>query len=100
MIKVKVSKTNNLVDRIIIEGHAGYNTYGKDIVCSSVSSIVTTTINGLLRLDGDCLTYKDDKDLTINILKHDKVVDTLVDNMLELFKELEKNYKKYIKIEN
>ena len=40
MISVKVLK-----NKIEIKGHALYDDYGKDIVCSAVSSIVTTTIN-------------------------------------------------------
>ena len=34
MIKVKLSE-----DKIEITGHANYDEYGKDIVCSGVSSI-------------------------------------------------------------
>ena len=33
---------------ISISGHALYNDFGKDIVCSAVSSIVITTVNGIL----------------------------------------------------
>ena len=41
MIKVKVdSKDNKHINKISILGHALYDKYGKDIVCSSVSSIV------------------------------------------------------------
>ena len=49
MIKVKVLSMKNHIDRIDILGHADYEEYGKDIVCSSVSSIMTTTVNGILR---------------------------------------------------
>ena len=100
MIKVKIKKNNNLIDTITISGHAKYSTYGKDIVCSSVSSIVTATINAILRLEENSISYIDNNDLTIKILNHNKIVDTLIDNMLSLLCELEKDYKKYIKIEN
>ena len=40
MIKVKVlSKDNKHIDEVTVNGHADYEEYGKDIVCSSVSSI-------------------------------------------------------------
>ena len=100
MIKIKVIKNDNQINSIEIKGHAGYGKYCRDIVCAAVSSIVTTTINGLLRLDDKCLTYKDDNDLFVVILKHDHTIDVLLENMIELLKELERNYKKYIKIEN
>ena len=94
MIKIK-EKDN----KIIISGHASFDEYGKDIVCASVSSIVITTVNAILRFDDKALTYdqlKDDLEITINT--HSSVTDTLINNMLELLKELEMNYKKNIKI--
>ena len=51
MIKVKVLKENDFYKEIIITGHANYDSYGKDIVCSSVSSIVVTTVNAIISLD-------------------------------------------------
>ena len=38
MIRINIKKNT-----IIIKGHANYDKYGKDIVCASVSSIITTT---------------------------------------------------------
>ena len=61
MIKVKVLSMKNHIDRIDILGHADYEEYGKDIVCSSVSSIVTTTVNGIYEIDKDYLNVKEEK---------------------------------------
>ena len=92
MIKVNVSK-----DKIEILGHSGYDIIGKDIVCSAVSSIVTTTINGILSIDNDALKYSYKNDvMTIEILKNDNVVDKLITNMLDLLKDLSKDYPKNI----
>ena len=67
MIKVEVVKENNLYKKVSIIGHAMYADYGKDIVCSAVSSIVTTTINGCIALDEDSLSYEvNDKGLIIS----------------------------------
>ena len=49
MIKVNYVVSNNLIKSVSIKGHAFYDTYGKDIVCAAVSSIVTTTINDILK---------------------------------------------------
>ena len=52
MIKVNVeSKDKKHVDCVRIHGHAMYDDFGKDIVCSSVSSIITTTVNGIYEID-------------------------------------------------
>lgn len=93
---IKISVDNN---EIIIFGHALYDDFGKDIVCASVSSIAITTINAILKFDCDSLTYEEgDGYLKITILKHNKETDLLISNMLELFNELQEQYKKNIKI--
>ncbi len=94
MIKVNIKK-----DQVTIKGHADYEEFGKDIVCASVTSIATTTINAIIRLDSEAIDFKSDSGLIdIIIKKHSDLVDILILNMTELLKELEKEYKKYIKI--
>ena len=95
MIKIKVSN-----DEIIVKGHSGYGLCGKDIVCSSVSSICITTVNAILSIYEDCITYDmSDGYLKINIIKHNKIVDSLIDNMLNLLNELKDQYKENVTIE-
>ena len=94
MIKINVSK-----DEITIKGHSGYSESGTDIVCASVSSISITTVNALLSIDEDCITYEEsDGYLNIKIKKHSEVIDKLIDNMINLLKELQNQYKKNIEI--
>jgi uncharacterized protein YsxB (DUF464 family) len=94
MIKIDIKK-----DHLKISGHAMFDDYGNDIVCASVSSIVITSINGILRLDDKAISYDQTKDgLDIKILKHNQVIDTLILNMTSLLKELSKQYKKNIQI--
>ena len=103
MIKVKVlSKDNKHINEINITGHADYEEYGKDIVCSSVSSIVTTTVNGIFEIDKEYLNVEALKEgnMKITILKEDKVCDKLIKNMLTLLSELEESYPENIKVSN
>ena len=98
MIKVEVVKENNLYKEISIIGHAMYADYGKDIVCSAVSSIVTTTINGCIALDKDSLSYEvNDKGVVISNIVGDST-NTLINNMVSLLKELEEKYPTNIKV--
>ena len=100
MVCVSIEKKEELIDNITISGHAEYDEKGKDIVCASVSSIVITTINGLLTLDSDSLEYIDeDGYIKIILKKHSDVIECLIQNMINLLTELETDYKKYIKIE-
>jgi len=100
MIKVNVeSKNKKHIDLIKINGHAMYDDYGKDIVCSSVSSIIITTVNGIYEIDKDYLNVEEIKDgMIITILKEDKTCDTLIKNMLTLLSELSDSYPENIKV--
>jgi uncharacterized protein len=99
MIKIKLIKQDGLVNRIEITGHAKYGQHGKDIVCAAVSSSVLTTINGIICLDKEALDYnQDDNGLSIIIKKHNQLTDTLINNMINMLKELESDYEKHIKI--
>ena len=96
MIKISVIRNNNDVDKILIRGHALYDDYGKDIVCASVSSIVITTVNAILRFDTESI-FVDEDDFVIKVLKHNDIVDKLIINMICLLKELEHDYPDNIK---
>jgi len=99
MIKISIKKNEKIISSITIEGHSGYETQGKDIVCASVSCISITTVNAILRIDENALNFcEKDGYLKLEILKHDKYIDILIENMCELLKDLEKKYNKYIKI--
>ena len=99
MIKVIVEKEYSNYKKISILGHALYDDYGKDIVCSACSSIVTTTVNGLLALNQNSLSYEIEKDgMQIVIQKDDKTTQTLIHNMISLLRELEENYPDNIKV--
>ena len=94
MIKVNIKQNH-----IEINGHAMFDDYGKDIVCAAASSIVITSINGILRLDENAISYKLTKDeLSIDVLKENRETNLLILNMVSLLKDLEKQYGKNIKV--
>ena len=93
MIKIEISK-----DKITINGHANYDDFGKDIVCAAVSSTVITTVNGILSIDDSSLNVKEGETLIIEILKHNDIVDKLINNMISLLEELKKDNKDNIYI--
>ncbi|MBR4618512.1 MAG: ribosomal-processing cysteine protease Prp [Bacilli bacterium] len=99
MIKVETKKENGKYIGVKILGHAMYDDYGKDIVCSAASSIVTTTVNGILSLKKGSLSYMISKQgMNIKILSDDSTTQVLIQNMISLLKELEKNYKDNIQV--
>ena len=99
MINVKIEKENAKYKKITILGHAMYDDYGKDIVCAAVSSIVTTTVNGILALNKNSLSYMiSKKGLSINVKNTDETTQILIGNMVSLLKELEVNYPENIEV--
>ena len=99
MIKVNIVKENSNYKKISILGHAMYDEYGKDIVCSAASSIVTTTINGILTLDEGSLSYQVNKEgLIIENISDDEITQKLLGNMVNLLKQLEEQYPTNIEV--
>ena len=99
MIRVKVEKEHGYYKKISILGHAMYDDIGKDIFCSAVSSIVITTVNGILTIDKGTITYlASSRGLTIKVLNNDRITQLLLKNMIKMLKELELKYKENIEV--
>jgi len=95
---IRVVKKNNTIK---ISGHAGYDKIGKDIVCASVSSIIATVVNSIMNIDKDSITYLDDGNtVIITKINDNSIVDTILNTMIDILKDLERQYKENIKIES
>ena len=100
MIKIKIKKNKDIIEEVIITGHANYADYGKDIVCAAVSSIALTTCNGIISLEDSILVKEESGKLDIKILNDTDINQKLLDNMIVMFKELTNQYPKNIEIRN
>ena len=98
MIKVRISKKDNVIQSIHCKGHAMYDDYGKDIVCASFSTMIITTINAILTFDQDAISYTDTNDLKIINIKKDNITNNLLNNLVNMIYELRDNYNKNINI--
>lgn len=99
MIKIKIQKQDDYIKKIKITGHANYDERGKDIVCASVSSIAITSVNVILKMDDKAINVKQsDGLLEIDVLKHDTNIKIVLENMIDMLKELSKDYEKNVKI--
>ena len=95
---IKVIKKNEVIE---ISGHANYDEFGKDIVCASVSSVVMTTVNSIMSIDDSSISYVYDGDkIIIKKLNDNDIVDKLLNTMILILKDLERQYKKNIKVES
>lgn len=99
MIKVKVEKNDDYIKRVKVTGHAGYDEYGKDIVCAAVSSVIITSINLILKThDKYVRVIQKEGLIDLSVLKEDKTVNEVLVNMMDMLKELSEEYEKNVKI--
>ena len=98
MIKIKIDYDENYVSKFKISGHSGYDIKGNDIVCAAVSSLVISSINLALRLNEKSFDVKQEDGLIdANILIHDKVINEVFLNMINMLEELQNDYKNNLK---
>ena len=96
MIKVLIKEKS-----ITLKGHANFADYGKDIVCASCSSIIATSVNDMMTISKESISYKDDgKEMVVEILDDNQLVIKLFNNLKELLVSLSDDYPKNIKIES
>ncbi len=94
MIKIYLSD-----NEIKLTGHAGYADFGKDIVCAAASTCLITTVNALESIDESYLSVEQKtNEVIVTINKTDEIESKLINNMIEIFTELESQYPKNIKI--
>ena len=98
MIKVRIKKENNIISSIECHGHAGYADYGHDIVCASFSTMIITTINAILEIDHEAISYTDSNNLKIINIKKDNITNSLLNNLVNMIYELKTNYDKNIDV--
>ena len=102
-INIKRNEKNEII-KFSLEGHAGFAKSGNDIVCAAVSAITNMIIMGFEKLnitpefeknDGGYLIFE----LPDNLNKEqmDKI-QFLLDCMKEEFMDIQKNYKKNVKV--
>ncbi len=99
MIKINLTKENDILKKITFKGHAGYDELGKDIVCAAVSSTMLCTVNAILLLNGNSIeTFEYDNKFVIDVLSNDNITIKLLENMLRCLKSLEEKYPQNIRI--
>ncbi len=101
MINLTILKSNDAITTIQAKGHSGYAVAGQDIVCSAVSTIMQTTLNGLLEVVKADVDYQIDEQipfLRISVNKQDRQAQILMKSAYLALKQIAGDYKNYIKI--
>ena len=104
MITINVERNaNNEIVSFSLNGHAGYNVQGKDIVCAAVSAVTNMALIGLgEKLKLDLKFEKNDGgylkvELPEDINSDDMIVaQFLLESLVTEYLDIESNYGKYI----
>ena len=107
MTDIKFFKKNNIFSGFECSGHTGYDRYGKDILCASISSITQSIALGLREVcDIDIKITRRDSDGYIKVelpeeISNDKLdkSQVLLLTLYESIEDLVSGYSKYIKME-
>ena len=100
MTLVTVGLINKKIKKISVLGHAGSDDYGKDIVCSSISTAVIMSANLLLSVDSSNIVRSDEKTamIELEITKDNDFSYLILDNLYNTLVDLQSQYPKYLKI--
>lgn len=104
MIDICFKKNSGKILEFNIEGHAGYGEEGEDIVCSAVSAISYTIVNGItevLKINVEHNIKDGFLQLSLrgNSLEEIGKCQVLLETMLLGFKSMEISYGDYIKVQ-
>ncbi len=98
MIKYQFHYDNDEIKKIVVKGHALFSDYGNDIVCAAVSTAVIVTINAITKLNLKNNIKYEIKDgyLELEVIKKDKIVNSLLDNLLYSLNDLSNDYPSHL----
>lgn len=98
MINVEYIENKANIAHIKISGHANYDDYGKDIVCSAVSAISIGALNALRNIENYAITQKEGL-IIIESKNESSYEDNIIlQTMLIQLKTIEQSYPKFIQI--
>ena len=95
-----IDDNSDSIKKVRIEGHAGFQDYGKDIVCSAISTAVIFSCNLLEKVSPKNRIYSDEKKgvIELEVLDSDKMNYLITRNLYETLIDLSSQYPRFIKI--
>lgn len=99
MVTVKVVCTNDHISSVEIEGHAGFDDSGKDLVCAGASSISIGALNALDQLfKDDCILEMKENRIYIKVKEYRSDLEQVLKCIVIQFKTMVESYPEYIRI--
>lgn len=98
MIHINVQYHNNHVTKMLINGHAGYDEYGYDLVCAGVSSIGFGLCNALDIMCPEVICEIKDNLISITATNYCDRADVIINTGIIQLETMQEIYKDYIEI--
>lgn len=103
MIKVTFYYKNGELVGFQSKGHAGYDDFGKDIICAAVSTLVNTTANAIKCLTEDAFSYEEnEKRAVIELIVREEKPSDAVSVLLKAFRlgieNVQKGNSRYLRV--
>ncbi len=102
MIRVLIKEKQQQIIQITIKGHALSDEFGKDLICASVSTVITGIINELMKRnyfkDGKGCYELDEGFADIIIDDSDRDVEVVLETLVTILETIENSYPEYLKI--
>ena len=98
---ININLLINKKDEIVgfeIEGHANYDEYGKDLVCSAVTILAYSCVNSLDKYTDDVNFSDDEITMTVSISSPNRDTDVIFDYFKTGIETLLGNYSSYVKL--
>lgn len=98
--KVVINKENHIT-AINVQGHSGYDDFGKDIVCSAVSTAMYVSLGLLEKLNTDYRFTSDEKIplMSLEVYTFDEITNIILDNLVDTLKGIAIDYQDFLIIE-
>ena len=68
MIRVVIGRRDDYIRSFKVSGHAGYDDYGKDIICSAISMLAINTVNSLQFIAGETVETEQNEDGMLKVV--------------------------------
>lgn len=98
---ININLLINKKDEIVgfeIEGHANYDEYGKDLVCSAVTILAYSCVNSLDKYADDVNFSDNEIIMTVSISSPNRDTDVIFDYFKTGIETLLGNYSSYVKL--
>ncbi|AHF57556.1 ribosomal-processing cysteine protease Prp [Spiroplasma eriocheiris] len=97
MIKINFYKTENIISKVEISGHANAGEVGKDLVCAAITGIASGGLNAIDQLENDTCDFTINEGLIIiKVIKNTHNLQVILNTLYYQLLTIYQQYQNYI----